>query len=204
MSQKERILTDSLDLFLKAGIKSVTMDDIARHLGMSKKTIYQIFKDKNELVTELVKKRIQEDEDEMCGIIKQSTNVIEAMLNMMKCSEEMLSRINPIIIHDLQKYHSEAWKEFQNFKAGVLVRILEDLLAKGITEGYIRPDIDVKILARMRMNQVEMGFNQELFPIAEFNPWKVQTQFLEHFNYGICTLEGYKLLNQHKYTNIEE
>lgn len=204
MSQKERILTDSLDLFLKAGIKSVTMDDIARHLGMSKKTIYQIFKDKNELVTELVKKRIQEDEDEMCGIIKQSTNVIEAMLNMMKCSEEMLSRINPIIIHDLQKYHSEAWKEFQNFKGSVLVRILEDLLAKGITEGYIRPDIDVKILARMRMNQVEMGFNQELFPIAEFNPWKVQTQFLEHFNYGICTLEGYKLLNQHKYTNIEE
>jgi AcrR family transcriptional regulator len=204
MSQKERILTDSLDLFLKAGIKSVTMDDIAKHLGMSKKTIYQFFKDKNELVTELVKRRIQEDEDQMCDIIKQSTNVIEAMLNMMKCSEELLSRINPIIIHDMQKYHSEAWKEFQNFKTGVLVRILEDLLAKGITEGYIRPDIDVKILARMRMNQVEMGFNQELFPVAEFSPWKVQTQFLEHFNYGICTLEGYKLLNQHKYANIQE
>lgn len=204
MSQKERILNDVLDLFLKAGIKSVTMDDIAKHLGMSKKTIYQFFKDKNELVSELVKKKVQEDEDEMCGIIKQSGNVIEAMLNMMKCSEELLSKINPIIIHDLQKYHSEAWKEFQNFKAGVLVRILEDLLTKGITEGYIRPDIDVRILARMRMNQVEMGFNQELFPVAEFSPWKVQTQFLEHFNYGICTLEGYKLLNQHKNENKED
>jgi len=204
MSQKERILNDALDLFLKAGIKSVTMDDIAKHLGMSKKTIYQFFKDKNELVSELVKKKVQEDEDEMCGIIKQSDNVIEAMLNMMKCSEELLSRINPIIIHDLQKYHSEAWKEFKNFKAGVLVRILEDLLTKGIAEGYIRPDIDVKILARMRMTQVEMGFNQELFPVAEFSPWKVQTQFLEHFNYGICTLEGYKLLNQHKNANKED
>ena len=204
MSQKERILNDALDLFLKAGIKSVTMDDIAKHLGISKKTIYQFFKDKNELVSELVKKKVQEDEDQMCGIIKQSGNVIEAMLNMMKCSEELLSKINPIIIHDLQKYHSEAWKEFQNFKAGVLVRILEDLLTKGIAEGYIRPDMDVKILARMRMNQVEMGFNQELFPLAEFSPWKVQTQFLEHFNYGICTLEGYKLLNQHKNQNKED
>jgi len=52
----------------------------------------------------------------------------------------------------------------------------------------------------MRVTQVEMGFNTILFPLAEFNPWQVQFQFLEHFNYGICTLKGYKLLD--KYKNI--
>ena len=202
MSQTERIIAGGEELFLKAGIKSVTMDDIAKHLGMSKKTIYQFFSDKNELVVALVKKKLQEDEDQMCDIIKQSGNVIEKMINMMKCSEEIFSRINPIVIHDLQKYHAEAWKQFQDFKSGVLMHTLEELLIEGKKQGYIRPDIDVKIIARMRVLQVEQGFNTTVFPVAEFNIWKVQQQFLEHFNYGICTMKGYKLLNQYK--NIHE
>lgn len=202
MSQIDRIILGGEELFLKAGIKSVTMDDIARHLGMSKKTIYQFFKDKNELVVALVKKKLEQDETQMCAIIGRSANVIEEMINMMKCSEEMFSRTNHIVIHDLQKYHPEAWREFQNFKSGVIVRTLEDLLSKGIKQGYIRPDIDVKIIARMRVMQVEMGFDGSSFPVAEFNAWKVQQQFLEHFNYGICTLKGYKLLNEYK--NIQE
>ncbi|MGN6639209.1 MAG: TetR/AcrR family transcriptional regulator [Mucilaginibacter sp.] len=205
MSQIERIILGGEELFLKAGIKSVTMDDIAKHLGMSKKTIYQFFKDKNELVIALVKKKLQDDEDQMCDIIKRSNNVIEEMINMMKCSEEIFSRINPIVIHDLQKYHPDAWKQFQNFKSGVIVHTLEELLTKGIQQGYIRPDIDVKIIARMRVMQVEMGFNTSIYPTAEFNVWKVQQQLHEHFNYGICTLEGYKLLSQniniHEHTN---
>jgi AcrR family transcriptional regulator len=198
MVQTERIIQGSEELFLTAGIKSITMDDIARHLGMSKKTIYQFFKDKNELVIALVRKKLKEDEDQMAEIISKSGNVIEEMINMMKCSEEIFSRINPIVIHDMQKYHPEAWKQFQNFKSGVLVHTLEELLNKGIEQGYIRPEIDVKIIARMRVNQVELGFNTTIFPVAEFNTWTVQQQFNEHFNYGICTLKGYKLLNQYK------
>ncbi|HAL81214.1 MAG TPA: TetR/AcrR family transcriptional regulator [Mucilaginibacter sp.] len=193
MSQKERIIQGGEELFLTAGIKSITMDDIARHLGMSKKTIYQFFKDKNELVVALTRKKLQEDEEQVSGIISKSANVIEEMINMMKCSEEIFARINPIVIHELQKYHPEAWKQFQNFKSGVLIRTLEELLEKGIKQGYIRPEIDVKVIARMRVNQVELGFNNSVFPAAEFNTWKVQQQFHEHFNYGICTLKGYKL-----------
>ena len=198
MSQTERIILGGEELFLKAGIKSVTMDDIAKHLGMSKKTIYQFFKDKNELVIALVQKKLKEDEDQMGDIVSKSGNVIEGMINMMKCSEEIFSRINPIVIHDMQKYHPDAWKQFQNFKSGVIVQTLEELLKKGIEQGYIRPDIDVKVIARMRMIQVEMGFNTAIFPHSEFNVWKVQQQFLEHFNYGVCTLEGYKLLDEYR------
>jgi len=202
MSQTERIILGGEELFLKAGIKSVTMDDIAKHLGMSKKTIYQFFKDKNELVIALVQKKLKEDEDQMGDIVSKSTNVIEGMINMMKCSEDIFARINPIVIHDMQKYHPDAWKQFQNFKSGVIVQTLEELLKKGIEQGYIRPDIDVKVIARMRMIQVEMGFNTTFFPHSEFNVWKVQQQFLEHFNYGVCTLEGYKLLDE--YRNLHE
>jgi AcrR family transcriptional regulator len=192
----------AIERIIEAGIKSVTMDDIARHLGISKKTIYHFFKDKNELVIALVKKKLKDDEDQMSEIISRSANVIEEMINMMKCSEDIFSRINPIVIHDMQKYHPDAWKQFQNFKADVLVRTLEELLVKGIKQGYIRPEIDVKIIARMRVAQVEMGFDTAQFPIAEFSTWTVQYQFLEHFNYGICTLKGYQLLEHHK--NIKQ
>ncbi len=202
MTQIDRIIQGGEDLFLKAGIKSVTMDDIAKHLGMSKKTIYQFFKDKNELVNALVSKKLRKDEDNMCDIINQSGNVIEKMINMMKCSEDIFSRINPIVIHDMQKYHPEAWKQFQDFKLDVIVGTLEELLTEGIKQGHIRTNIDVKILARMRVAQVELGFDTKLFPISEFSTWHVQFQFLEHFIFGICTLKGHKLLN--KYKNINE
>ena len=101
-------------------------------------------------------------------------------------------------MHDLQKYHYEAWTEFLKFKSGVLINMLEQLLTKGMKQGYIRTDIDVKIIARMRVSQIEFGFNTEIFPVSEFSTVKVQMQFLEHFNYGICTLKGYKLLNQYQ------
>lgn len=199
-SQTERIIQGGEELFLSAGIKSVTMDDIAKHLGMSKKTIYQFFSDKNELVIALIKKKLDDDICQIESARQNSTNVIEEMINMMKGSEEIFSRINPIVIHDLQKYHPEAWAQFQHFKNNILVKTLEQLLTKGIEQGFVRQDIDVKILAKMRFNQVETGFNITIFPIAEFSTWKVQYQMLEHFNYGICTLKGHELLDQYKNT----
>ncbi|QQL51384.1 TetR/AcrR family transcriptional regulator [Mucilaginibacter ginkgonis] len=198
MSQFERILNGALDLFLTAGIKSVTMDDIARHLGMSKKTIYQHFADKNELVTALVKMRMQQDETEMDKMMNEADNVIAQLSEWMRCSEEMLSRMNPILMHDLQKYHPEGWAIIQKFKWESIVQRLEELMLKGIEEGYIRPEIDVRVIARMRILQVESGFNQQNFPAPQFNVVKVQQQFVEHFNYGIVTLEGYQLLNEYQ------
>lgn len=174
------------------------MDDIANHLGMSKKTIYRFFADKNELVIALVKQRMEEDKVQMEKLMAESENVIEQMVKMMKCSQEVVARMNPILIHDLQKYHPDGWKEIKFFKDEMMVKLLEQILKDGIEQGYIRPEIDVKIISRMRMAQVEAGFNPAIFPAAEFNAWKVQQQIFEHFNYGICTLAGYKLLHQYQ------
>ena len=180
------------------------MDDIAKHLGMSKKTIYHFFSDKNELVIALVEKKLKEDECQIAEIINMSSNVIEEMINMMRCSQEIFGRINPIVIHDMQKYHPNAWAMFQEFKTDVVVKTLEELLIKGISQGFVREDVDVKILAKMRVNQFEMGFNPQIFPVAQFSPWKVQYQLLEHFNYGICTLKGHELLDKYKQEHLEK
>jgi TetR/AcrR family transcriptional regulator, cholesterol catabolism regulator len=196
--QKDRILEGAEELFFKAGIRSITMDEIARHLGMSKKTIYLHYKDKDELVTNLVKTRLEEDKCQMQIAADNASNVLEELINMMKCSEEIFSRANPILIHDLQKYHPEAWRQFQGFKAGIVVDSMRSILTRGIEQGYVRPEIDVTIIARMRVWQIELGFNAEVFPPQTFNSWKVQLQFMEHFAYGICTAKGRKLLDNYK------
>ena len=196
--QKERILEGADELFFKAGIRSITMDDIAKHLGMSKKTIYLHYKDKDELVTALVHTKLEQDKCEMQNVIENSANVLEELINMMKCSEEFFSRINPVVIYDLQKYHPGAWKQLQEFKAQFVVDSMRTMMAKGIEQGYIRPDIDLGIIARMRIWQIELGFNTEVFPPQTFNPWKVQIQLMEHFAYGICTAKGRKLLDHYK------
>ncbi|EHQ29424.1 TetR/AcrR family transcriptional regulator [Mucilaginibacter paludis] len=196
--QKDRILEGAEELFFKAGIRSVTMDEIARHLGMSKKTIYQYYRDKDDIVSALVQKKLEEDKEEMCGIGIKSSNVMEEMITMMKHSEDFFSRVNPIVIHDLQKYYPEAWQFFQRFKADVVIDSMQDILDRGIVQGYVREDIDTKAMARMRVWQIELGFDNSVFPHNEFNSWKVQLQFLEHFIYGICTAKGHEILNQYK------
>jgi AcrR family transcriptional regulator len=201
--QKDRILEGAEELFFKAGIRSVTMDEIARHLGMSKKTIYQFYRDKDDIVSALVQRNLEHDKCQMIEIAEKSSNVMEEMVLMMKCSEEFFSRVNPILIHDLQKYYPEAWQLFQRFKAEVVIDSMQEILKRGILQGYVREDIDTKVIARLRVWQVELGFDNAVFPHNEFNSWKVQLQFLEHFVYGICTAKGHKILSQYKDILVE-
>lgn len=196
--QKDRILEGARELFFKGGIRSVTMDDIAKYLGISKKTVYVFFKDKDELVNALVNKKLLEDKHRMCDVSAGSSNVMEELVNMIKCAEEFFAKINPIVIHDMQKYHPEAWQSLQRFKAEVVVNNLQEILSRGIDQGYVRKNLDPKIIARMHVLQVEAGFNSTMFPPAEYNIWKVQLQFLEHFLYGICTAEGCKILDNYR------
>lgn len=202
MDTLQRIINGSGELFLRSGIKSITMDDIARNLGISKKTIYQHFADKNELVIATVKSKLLQDEQQMKQIVSSSANVIEQLYSMAKCAEEILLKINVSSFHDMKKYHPDAFKLFKDFKQAYMIKLLEDLLNKGKKQGLIRPEIDTKVVAQVRVNQIEMGFDHELFPPVEYNLWQVQQQMQDLFNYGICTLKGYKLLNQYK--NISE
>ncbi|WP_432327298.1 TetR/AcrR family transcriptional regulator [Mucilaginibacter sp. P25] len=141
MIEKERVLNGSEALFLEAGIKSITMDDIARHLGISKKTIYQHFRDKNELVTALVKKRLADDEAMLCSIISDTGNMMDEMVELTKCTGEIFSRVNPAVLFDLQKYHHEGWMLYLKFKTGFMVNIIEKLLKKVSIKGMSVPKL---------------------------------------------------------------
>lgn len=200
MSTKVKILKGAEELIFKYGIKNITMDDIARYLTMSKKTIYKFYKEKDEIVHSLMQMCIEEDKVRFKKIYDTSPNVVAEVFEMMKEMREIFGRINPIVFFELSKYYPQTWKEFQNFKADFIQKMVEDTLTKGQKDGYIRMDINVKLLAKMRVEVMEITLNNTVF--SQFNMVETQLAITEHFLYGVCTLKGHKLIN--KYKNIEE
>jgi TetR/AcrR family transcriptional regulator, cholesterol catabolism regulator len=204
MEIKDRIIQGAQELFFKYGIKSITMDDIAKHLGVSKKTLYLYFADKNEIVVTLMKQSLQQDRCEFEQIHTEAKNMIEEVMLMMRHITQMFAKINPTIFYDLQKYHPDAWKQFHQFKRECMAGMIEKSIERGKREGYVRPDVNSKVLSRMRVEMVEMGLNPDVFPPNEFKLMDVQIAILDHFLHGITTIKGHRLINKHKNLIEEE
>ena len=204
MDSKERILKGAEDLFFRYGIKSVTMDDIAKHLGISKKTIYQSFSDKDEVVHTLMEIKLKEDQKTMREMSEGAENIIEEIFQMMKHISVLFGKINPNAFYDLQKYHPKSWLLIQTFKENCIEKMVEEAMQKGIKDGIVRADINIKIMAKLRMEEVDMGFNPNLFPPDKFKILDVQLGLIDHFLHGICTIKGHKLINKHKQLKEEE
>ncbi len=199
MEVKERILTAAEELFMQYGFRSISMDDIAKHISVSKKTIYQFFEDKDEIVNITVRRHF-EKEKEVCNhqVFCNASNAVEEMVKVAKLIKLNTLNINPAIIFDLQKYHPKAWQILQDFKQDFILHSIVRNLKQGIEEGLYRPDIDVDVLARLRLEEVQMGFDSSIFSPVKFNAYQTHMQLLEHFIRGIVTDKGLALFDQYK------
>ncbi|MXV51201.1 TetR family transcriptional regulator [Pedobacter sp. HMF7647] len=200
MDIKEHILTETDKLFCRYGIKSVTMDDIARQLGISKKTIYQFFKDKNELVQVLIAGRMELQECAIDVSIKNSENAVEEIFSSVTEMKQLLSNTNAMLFYDLQKYHPEVWNIFKKFKDTKLKEAIRSNLERGIHENLFRSDINIDILTRLRLEQVERVLSG-MYMTNDYSLVEVMTEITEHFLYGVCSLKGHQLLNEYRNTN---
>lgn len=180
------------------------MDDIAKHLGMSKKTIYQHFTDKNDLLKILMKSKMQSHVcimNEGSAIAKDAVHeLFHAVTNM----QTLLSNINPVMFYDLQKYHPEAWAFFKEFREKHLYDKIKHNLERGMAESYYRPEINLEIITKMRLGQIDFIFNQPPNPGQKYTVSQAMTEITEHFLYGVCTLKGHKLINKYKHIIEEE
>lgn len=204
MEVQEKIIIAADELFMRYGIRSVTMDDIARHLSISKKTIYQYFKDKDEIVCRVTKAHLEKEKEEFDAIKKESINSIQELFLLSRCLRKNIINLNPSLLFDLQKYHSRAWNIFIEFKEKVFKNSIVETLKRGIKEGYFRKDIDPRVLAIMRLEQVQMTFDDRVFPRAEFDFAKVQMQLFDHFLHGILTTHGKELLEVYIKNQVEQ
>jgi TetR/AcrR family transcriptional regulator, cholesterol catabolism regulator len=194
---RQRIIEKAEQLFFKYGIKSVTMDDIARELGISKKTIYQHFTDKDGIVMAVAENHFSCDRVEA---EQMQTEAIDPIAELVLTSEMMrasLSELNPAMIFDLRKYYPSVWGLFQQYKHEFIMDLLRKNLLRGVELGLYRADLNVEVIARVRLEQVDAVFNTDAFPSNKFNFLEVQLIMLDHFIRGIVTDKGAFLYQQY-------
>ncbi|MBY0542041.1 MAG: TetR/AcrR family transcriptional regulator [Sphingobacteriaceae bacterium] len=196
---KKYIIEESDKLFCQYGFKSVTMDDIAKHLGMSKKTIYQHFSDKDELVNILIESRLNNQDCVIHESAEKAKDAVHELLLTLATMNESLGNLNPKMFYDLQKYHPKAWLYFKNFKEKSLGSAILANLERGITEGIYRAEINKDILTQLRLDHVELIFNRhDHYTANKYNIAQVMIEITEHFLYGICNQKGLALIATYK------
>lgn len=193
MDEKE-LIEKASQVFMRLGIKSITMDDMARQLGVSKKTIYKYVKDKNDLVNKAL---AVHGEHEMCSIesiCSKGLNAIDEIFEISQFVTEMLSTVHPSVHFDLEKYYPEAWNMAVQERQKQVFKCITENLEKGVKEGLYREDLKPEIIGRIYIAKLDVLFDGELFPPQQFNFAEV---YLEYFRYhirGIASQKGLQYL----------
>ncbi|MBW3469392.1 TetR/AcrR family transcriptional regulator [Arthrospiribacter ruber] len=190
METREKIIETATEQFMRFGVRSVTMDDIARQAGVSKKTIYQEFSDKNQLVYETFEKAIQEDKCHVERFPQSKIGVIEHLVQLSRYMRERFANLNPMVLNEIQRYFPQSWQLFENFKRDFVLQEIIELLEEGKKQGFFRPEINSEILGLMRLEQMMLSFDPIKFPPAKYNIVDLQLEIFEHFLYGIFTEKG--------------
>lgn len=204
MDVKERILIKADDLFMRYGIRSVSMDDIAIDLGVSKKTLYQYYADKDELVDAVLNSIITKNEADCDRDRENSENAIDEIFKAMEMVEEMLRNMNPSVLYDMLKYHPKTFARFLKHKNEYLYTVIRQNLERGIKEELYRPEIKLDIISRFRVESMMLPFNPEFQGKNKFNLAEVEQEIIEHYLYGVASLKGHKLILKYKQERIKK
>lgn len=165
------------------------MDDIAREGGMSKKTIYQEFRDKSQLVYEAFSAFLERDECKLKEISDQEDGVIEHFIQVSRFMRERYAGMNPLILNEIKRYYPQSWKRFEEFKKGHAMKSMVQIMERGRRLGYFREGINAEIMAAMRLEQIT--FDYEAFSTgSEYSMGELQWQIFDHFIHGILTDKG--------------
>lgn len=204
MDVKQRILEKAHELFMRYGIRSVSMDDIATTLAISKKTIYQFFTDKDELVDAVMDDEVNQTHTD-CEFCKaKSKNAIDEMFLTMEQIYEQFSQLNPSVLYDMEKFHPHAYAKFRKMKDDYLSKVIADNIRRGIKEELYRPDINVEMMSRYRIETMMIPFALAATSPSKYNLADVTMETMEHFFIGLSTLKGYKLILKYKEEQIKK
>ena len=150
MEPKERILTESNNLFRRRGIRSVTMDDIARELGMSKKTIYQYFNNKADIVHEVTRQHFTNERCMSDEILEKASDPVEEILMILQTMSKTFKEIPTTMIYEVQKYYPRTWDLYNEFRYGYGINMIRRNLQDGVKQGLYRKDMDIELIAKLR------------------------------------------------------
>lgn len=197
MEIKEKILDGAEALFMRYGIKSVTMDDIARELGISKKTLYQHVSNKNDLIGQIFGCRMDEEREEMEQIHRDASDAIDELLRIAKSVIRRLRKMSPAALFDLKKYHSAEWKAFETHHQEYIYQLIKRNIERGMAQGIYRANLHPDIISKLYVGKTSLVADEDLFPLSEYNLEELFRQYILYHIHGIASMEGRKLLSEH-------
>ncbi len=196
MSVKEKIVNTAAELFLKMGIRNVTMDQLAAEVGISKRTIYECFNDKEEIILETLHHMTIQENNELLAIMERSEHVVESLFLIMKRKQWIRNEKPELFRLDMKKYVSKLQQLYYSRTEDLKhYSVSYILLERGVEEGIFRKDLNIQLVDAFFQDMIGIVLNSQR--ISVLNPTEIELSyniFLPYFR-GICTPKGLKLMD---------
>lgn len=190
------ILRKVRTLYRKYGIRSVTMDDISHELGISKKTLYQYVRDKDDLVRQFVEMEMNDHDNRMNISCTEDNNAIEQLLEISRCISILLKDHSMAAEYDLKKYYPDLYSKVRDLKRNHMLKFILSNLIKGKEEGIYRKEMNVEIIAKLNVSIIDNIFDNEVITISEFLDTRFFYEFFVYHIRGIANATGLQLLDE--------
>lgn len=193
---KIKILHGAESLFMRYGFKSITMDDVAREMGISKKTLYQYFTDKHDLVNQAVENHLNTEQEYCLNLVKNEKDPIAFLLAISNNFGDEAKHISTAVLYDLRKYFKEAWDKIDAYsKEFIYGQVLQNLI-DGKAKGLYRAEINERVVALYYVNMVHFMVNPENYQKEVRDFHTVHSELVIYHLRGICTEKGLKQLEK--------
>lgn len=195
--KQDSILAKAFEMFKRYGIRSVTMDDIARELGISKKTLYQSVENKADLLEQIFRMHMREERAAMEEIRNATSDAVEEMLGIGRYVVEKVSGISPNMIYDLQKYYQPQWRQMKAEMQEHVYSVIIDNLQRGIEQGLYRRELSPTIVARLYVGKSLLATEEDTLEACQGDAGALHQELVLYHMYGIASARGRQLLEKH-------
>lgn len=204
MENKElEILSKISTFFLCHGFKNNTMDDLAKGLKISKKTLYKFVQNRKDLVYKCMQFVIQKEVTFVNQILALKLNAIEENFEIAKYFTFTLDQLNPSVQNDLKTYYPDAWQLWLNHQTSFVLKVVADNIERGKNEGLYKDDVKSEIIAPMYMYKTELIFNNEIFPKEKISFLDVFITYLTYHIRGLASEKGIEIYNNLNFNNLK-
>lgn len=195
-----KLLERSRELFLRYGIRNITMDKLSADLGISKKTLYQTIPNKSFLIEQIIKAFIKEQQEEIQLISINTENAVEEMYQMTTMAIKHIRMLPPNLTYELQKYYPECWSHVEKHHKGFLLEVIKQNLKRGQEEQIYRAEFNTDLVSILYASKIDVVVKESGYQTMGYSQEDIFKEFILYHLHGIASEKGRTLI--HNYFNF--
>lgn len=195
--QKINLLSTAAELFKKHGVKNLSMDDISRHMRISKKTIYRLVRDKDDLVKQSLELYLEAEQTKIESILNTSDNSVDEMIRLVVYFFDQVREFTSSALVDIHLHYPKAWKIYMDYRYNFMLKSIHQNVENGVKQGMYRKDLNPEIISKIYIAGVDILGNQLLFPARQYVFLDIYKEYINYHLRGIVSDKGLNYLEQH-------